>query len=337
MYEEYPQEYGLIRRFVVDKFLTVLKTVLSRVPLNYRITRKILQLGLRAVWTQKGFNPYSFRTLICDPIRGKFVRQELGETCADALIEIFNAGERLDSQALRSKRVRVGELIPAEKSDSVKVYHAARWGDSGLTDLFELNTDRSSGCRLSEKEINLRARKYNRYAEIFAYLRIQRQLRSDNPRHHWFGLWLRSFYVGKSIESVLEICNSNCDVMEFDLDADAWAIPFNQDLWQEAVHEIGKKFPSLNKYTDLNLTYEANDQHGRVFYHPFLFVIAEESNISLMDYGQNGYWFQILVPSIFRAIRLVQGRVPDVGRDECSDLHRNFQLEHGNLPQVQQT
>ena len=261
---------------------------------------------------QERSNPYSFRNLIGHPKHGEFVRQELGETYTRALAEIFSSGGNLSSEVLRSRRLRVRKLIPSTILGMVKVYHAARWGDRGLVELFELNGDRQHGGRISKKEINRRAISEERFAQMFWYLRVKRKLDNDNPLHHWFGLWLRSFYVGISVPSVLDICPNDCDVLEFHLDPEAWALAYEHKLWEAAIEEIEERFPKLRSHTPLRLSYVAPDKHQKVFYHPLQFIIAEESNISLLDYGQKRLWFQVIMPSIFRTVRLVQGKCREV-------------------------
>lgn len=253
-------------------------------------------------------SPYTFRDLICHPQQGEFVRQELGETCANAIVEIFSSGRSLASEALLGRRIRVRELIPPASSGQVNVYHAARWGDRGLVELFELNGDLQDGRELLEMEVNERAREEGRFGQMFSYLRANRKLDANNITHHWAGLWLRSFYVGRSVPSVLDICPSDCDVLEFNLDPEAWALEHDQKLWEAAIGEIGERFPHLHSHTSMRLSHVAPDKHQKVCYHPLQFIIAEESGISLLDYGQKGLWFQIINPSIFQAVRLVRSK-----------------------------
>ena len=50
---------------------------------------------------------------------------------------------------------------------------------------------------------------------------------------------------------------------------------------------------------------EVADQYRKVWFNPLQFVIADDTGIAVMDYGQQGHWFQVLTPRIFKGVRLV--------------------------------
>jgi hypothetical protein len=247
---------------------------------------------------------FKFRTLVQQPIAGAYVRQELGEECADLLVDIFRAGGDLSSQIFIQKRVRVCDLIAGANQPIVRFYHSARWGDTGLVDLLDLKQGQQKKYQTFLTALS-RAYALKRFWGIFKYLRVERKLGTD-LEHNWPGLWHRNFYVGRSLESVTEISKKDCPHFEFDIDGKVWALPYQEDLWQQALDEVATKYPQLKNVAKLESSYTARDKYGTVQYHPLQFVIAEESGISLMDYGQKGLWFQVIRPEALRGVRLVE-------------------------------
>ncbi len=255
------------------------------------------------LFKQKNKN-FKFRTLLQQPIAGAYVRQELGEECADLLADIFRAGGDLSCQAFIQKRVRICGLIGEPDQQIVRFYHTARWGDTGLVDLLDLKHGKQKNYQTFLTALS-RAYALKRFWGIFKYLRVERKLGAD-LEHNWPGLWHRNFYVGRSLESVTEISQHDYPHFEFDIDGKVWALPYQENIWKQALDEVATKYPQLKNVTKLEPYYMAGDKHRTVYYHPLQFVIAEESGISLMDYGQKGLWFQVIRPEALRGVRWVE-------------------------------
>jgi hypothetical protein len=250
---------------------------------------------------------FRFKTLLQQPVAGALVRQEVGEHCADLLLDIFRSGGDLSSQTFIQKRVRLCDLIGQLDHQPLKFYHSARWGDSGLVELLELNNYWRKNCQAFLTRMSA-SYALKRFSGIFKYLRVERKLGAD-LRHNWPGLWHRNFYVGKSLKSVTDISKEHYPLFEFDIDAKVWALPYDENIWQHALEEVAKKYPELKKVSKMQLCYVAGDKYGTVHYHPLQFVIAEESGISVMDYGQRGLWFQVIRPEALKGVRLIKSGI----------------------------
>lgn len=208
------------------------------------------------------------------------------------------SGGSLFSSVMKSARVPIGRYISPSPTECVSMFHVPRWGDNSLIELFDLNGNADLFPHRREESV------CHQFNAVFEYLRVQRVLNYCNP-HHWLGLWLRSFYVSREIQSIRLIAPDNTPVIEFFFAASAWTLPFCENLWQEALEEVTVRLPELSLLGELSLDLLAADKYATVRYHPLLYIIAEESEISFIDYGQHGLWYQTLAPAQLLGVRLV--------------------------------
>lgn len=236
----------------------------------------------------------SFRSILLDDSRNQKMVEILGGSCVLSLQSIWISGNNLEHPLIKNKTVKMKDLtFPSGVQDNT-FYHLT--AHPGLKNLFQLDSlDAATATKTANDE--------NRYEQMLDYLRTK----SNETLKH-YPMWYRSFYLSEDPESVYIFYYSlkNLYQLEFTIDMNANVYLWNEIDLNQALKDLGDKFPTLKENCHLNQMIIVNDVYSKIPYNPLYFIMLDENDVDFSDYKQNNHWFQAIKTRSFNSVRLTE-------------------------------
>lgn len=212
--------------------------------------------------------------------------QELSDNrrgCGDAVRDVYEKGGSLYSAAVDKAAKPLGDFPKGSGVQDDYYYHFSKSAD------FRAGMIGKEGDAL---------RKQVDGAILYARQSGPRYLLPGNPSGMYHSNWGRSFYVSEDRKSIEFIAPYG---IEFVIRPDARLISLDRDPLEGALREVGERYPDVGRRCGKRFDTSIRDTFGSVDYHALVFLIAEDSGIDLIDYKQDGHWFQVLTPDAFES------------------------------------
>lgn len=234
--------------------------------------------------TMFGSRTAMFRQVMMDPARNGQIVRDLGQACVDAVNAVTRKGQTLRSQEILKAVSPLSSMkFPSGVQDDTFFHYTSA---AELVNMFKLGELQGPAAYANAIQNHL-------FEQEFNYLRT---IAVDS-----FNFWRRVFYVAE--DPVTSASYGNYEI-EFKLDMSARTLMYKTDVWTAALNEIGARYPDIASNCKLDL-HDVGTDYGTVESNDILFVIAEDSGVSVINYGAADHWYQVIAPQAFRGIRLV--------------------------------
>jgi hypothetical protein len=218
----------------------------------------------------------TFANALQDDRINSYLMNDIGTGCGQFLQQIYKSGDTLWSYSLYKAAKPITEIPFASGPHAPIFYHYTR--AQQFVDLLHPEiTDRSKANALSMKD--------GSYDKIFEFYRTRP---ADMYR-----LWRRVHYLAEDPST--SAFEGNLKTV-FHLNPQARTIQWNDNIWTKAMEEVNARHPGLDSACGISLNVPVNDSYGAVNFNELLFLIAEDSEIDVIDYNQQEHWFQLVGP-----------------------------------------
>lgn len=227
----------------------------------------------------------SFASVMLDDKLNAGLMADLGYECGNFVKKIYMSGKTLASEALAKTAKPLSTIKFKSGVQDMEFFHYSK--GQGLKDL--LNPE-----EVDRDLAHKRALGDGSYEKMFLWYRT-RQVDS-------WRMWRRVHYLAEDPESSKYLGSVN---LRFFLNPAAKTITWDEAVWRQALNEIAKRYPGLQKACGTDLTIRVPDTFKTVYFNQLLFMISEDSGIDVVDF-QTQEWFQLISPDSIASTRVSQ-------------------------------
>jgi hypothetical protein len=246
----------------------------------------------------------SFASLLLhDPTAYALLRDRMPKGCADELKKLYASGETLYSEKLETRATNILDVPYYSGQKDTLFYH---WTNSESVATFATLFHRE----ITERDIaHKKSLKEDSYEKIFKYLRATPVRRKNTATPNSNSLWSSVFYMAEDPKSS---SGYGTNLITFEFQDNAKVLDYLSPAWIDALQELNQKYPSVTSACHLTLPPQNDESYGcGVNQAPIYFIVAEDSNIDLIDYYSCGanyrhQFFQLLSPKKIKQIRFSQ-------------------------------